>query len=254
MRQFPILFLALGLLFFSCNSTEENESTSDENTVEVDTSSTEMMDEELSEMPEESDIDPTPFERDGYTILEMIQGDLDKDGIPETAVAYDTGKPGEFGNTRKIQLFKGNDADGWEEWISSTTAIMESESGGMMGDGFDGLTIEKGILIVYHWGGSRWKWNYTHKYRFQEGDMFLIGATSTGGAPCEYWYDLDYNLSTGDATYSVELDECPDWEADSDYEEKDLSFNDKLDELPRFSTFRVTENFITDSEGDSHSY
>ena len=67
-----------------------------------------------------------------------------------------------------------------------------------------------GHLHGDHFGGSRWKWNYTHRYRFQNNDWQLIGATINYGTPCDYSFTFDYNLSTGNIIYEKDTEFCND--------------------------------------------
>ena len=96
--------------------------------------------------------------------------------------------------------------------FTSRTAIGRSEDGGMMGDPFSGVEITKNILIINHSGGSSWKWNDTNKFRFQKGDFYLIGTTNMYGKICESWQEFDFNLSTGNAIFSKQIEVCEDQE------------------------------------------
>ncbi len=110
--------------------------------------------------------------------------------------------------------------------------MLRSEEGDMMGDPFEGIAIESGILKIHHFGGSSWKWRETHKYRFQNGDFFLIGRTSVYGKPCEYFTKSDFNLSTGRVSYEKQYEECDgDGEQVSSNVEKE-AFTHKLAKLP----------------------
>jgi len=142
-------------------------------------------------------------------MLEQVLGDLDGDGINEEVIVWNTSEVTDFGNVREIQIGKLNDG-AFEAWISSNQAILKSGEGGMMGDPFVGVKIENGILLIEHFGGSRWRWSYTDKYRYQNGEMVLIGHTSKSGAHCEYWENFDFNLSTGQINYWKEKLPCDD--------------------------------------------
>ncbi|MDE0472548.1 MAG: hypothetical protein OXH57_11475 [Ekhidna sp.] len=51
-------------------------------------------------------------------------------------------------------------------------------------------------MMVY--GGSSWRWGIIDKYRFQDGDFYLIGYTKDWGNPFkEIQENVDFNLSTG---------------------------------------------------------
>jgi len=143
-----------------------------------------------------------------YSILDTVTGDLDKDLVPELVVAYNAGPENdEEGVPRTLIIYKrANKA--WQEWKRSTQALYGSQDGGMMGDPYGGMEITKGVLHIHHSGGSSWKWGFTDKFRFQNGDFYLIGYTSTDGKPCEYWMDIDFNLSTGNMVVTKEYEDC----------------------------------------------
>ena len=64
----------------------------------------------------------------------------------------------------------------------SEKAILCKDCGGIFGDPFAGIEINKNVLSINHYGGSNWRWGYTHRFRYQENDFFLIGQTSNS-----YW-------------------------------------------------------------------
>ncbi|REC76789.1 hypothetical protein DRF60_12925 [Chryseobacterium elymi] len=141
----------------------------------------------------------------GSKIIETVEGDLDGDKIPEKVVIYTTADEGELGKIREIQIQKKNGGT-WMILSKSRNAILESAGGGMMGDPYQGTTVEKGILSITQAGGSSWKWGYTDKYRFQNGHFELIGHSSTYGRPGDYWTEIDFNLSTGQLNYKKEVE------------------------------------------------
>ncbi|TZF95300.1 hypothetical protein FW781_15535 [Chryseobacterium panacisoli] len=145
------------------------------------------------------------FQPAGSTLLEMADGDLDGDKIPEKVIIYTTKDEGELGKIREIQILKKVNEQ-WTILEKSKNAVMESSAGGMMGDPYRETKIEKGILIISQNGGSSWKWDVTDKYRFQNGHFELIGTSSTSGRPGDYWKDIDFNLSTGQLNYSKEVE------------------------------------------------
>lgn len=143
----------------------------------------------------------------GYTILDEKEGDLDKDGNPEKAIVYNTSDLSESGTLRELRIFKKIKGQ-WSLWRSSRHAVGESEGGGMMGDPFESIEIKNGILQINQSGGSSWKWSVIDKYRFQNGEFEWIGYSGNYGKPCEYWTDIDFNLSTGQINYKKEIDKC----------------------------------------------
>lgn len=113
---------------------------------------------------------------------------------------------GESGEVREIQILKKINQQ-WTILEKSTNAILDSDSGGMMGDPFSGISIEKGILIISHFGGSSWKWAFTDKYRYQNGHFELIGYTGSSGRPGDYMKYIDFNLSTGQLNFRNDVDD-----------------------------------------------
>lgn len=145
---------------------------------------------------------------DNYSIVDSITGDLDKDQIPELVVAFNTGQEDEMESIpRELVIYKLKNNQ-WIIWKKSKQALYGSMDGGMMGDPFGELIINKGVLHISQYGGSSWKWGHIDKYRFQNGEFYLIGYTSHSGKLCEYWIEVDYNLSTGKIIVEKEYEEC----------------------------------------------
>ncbi|MDB9931326.1 hypothetical protein OAD28_01220 [Flavobacteriales bacterium] len=145
---------------------------------------------------------------DNYSIVDSVSGDLDKDSFKELVVAYNTGPENKIdGVPRELVIYKLKN-NKWTEWKRSSQALYGSRDGGMMGDPFGEIEIENGILLISQYGGSSWKWGFTDKYRFQDVEFYLIGYSSIAGKHCEYWKDVDFNLSTGKLIIKKEYEEC----------------------------------------------
>jgi hypothetical protein len=157
----------------------------------------------------------------GYDTIATASGDLNKDKgedivlvlkskaedveIPEGAAADTVAKIEEMPNRILLVLFK--NATGYTLAGKSDKAILCDQCGGVFGDPFESVVIEKGVLSIHHYGGSAWRWSYTHKFRWQQNDFFLIGQTSHSFwnvSFCEKLEDFaatdykDENLVTGD--------------------------------------------------------
>ena len=201
-----LLLLASAILLFSCSSdSNTNETEEPETTETTNTDDTENTPAETVEIPADD-----PVIEGGYELMAEVDGDLDKDGIPERVLVLETPYQTDWGTEREIHVYKIR-AGEWELWRSSSDAIMKSEEGGMMGDPFESIEIKNGILIVRHFGGSSWKWSNIDKYRWQNNEFELIGYTTNYGKPCEYWEEFDFNLSTGKINYELEPEECEDY-------------------------------------------
>lgn len=145
---------------------------------------------------------------DNYSIVDTATGDLDKDSIKELVVAYNMGPNSDVEPvSRELIIYKLRN-NKWVEWKKSLEALYGSLGGGMSGDPFEDMEIKNGLLLISQNGGSSWKWGFTDKYRFQNGDFYLVGYTSHDGKPCEHWREVDFNLSTGKLIVTKEYEEC----------------------------------------------
>ncbi|WP_430815261.1 hypothetical protein [Carboxylicivirga sp. RSCT41] len=160
---------------------------------------------------------------ENHVIIDSVYGDLNKDGINELVVAYNTKPEIDFESVPRVLIIYQRDKDHWKEWKRSDEALYGSRDGGMMGDPYGEMEIKNGVLLISQNGGSSWKWGFTDKYRFQNGEFYLIGYTSLSGKPCENWKSVDFNLSTGKMIVKVEYEQC-----DTDGQEVSKSENETL--------------------------
>ena len=161
-----------------------------------------------------------------YKKIKEVFGDLDKDGKEEKVVVYNIPAEDEEinGVDREVVIFKKH-SQNWYIWQRSTSAVGNSKDGGMMGDPFEDIEITNGILIISHSGGSSWKWRNSDKYRFQNKSLELIGYSSYHGKLCEYWVDVDFNLSTGKIHYKKEYENCDNEESQFIYKTETENFS-----------------------------
>jgi hypothetical protein len=195
----PLLSISIVLLLISCQTRQNSDPQQTTDTATINTSV-------QQEEPSPADTVATP---EGFTKLKEAKGDLDKDNQDEMVIVYDTKKGTELGTERQLHIFK-RGGNGWTLWHKSIGAVLPSEHGGMMGDPFEGIKIERGAIVIHHYGGSKDKWNYTHRYRYQNGVWELIGATINFGAPCETRENYDYNLVTGKIEAKIDTEACDD--------------------------------------------
>lgn len=185
----------------------------------------------------------------GFKILDEKEGDLDNDGIPEKVIVYDTEKETDMGTERQLYIYKKNNAQ-WELWKKSVGAILPSQHGGMMGDPFEGISIDRNSVVINHSGGSRQRWYYTHRFRFQNDAFQLIGATVNFGSPCDYFFNFDYNLSSGKIIYEEETADCE--KEKSKIERKELKI--KLETLPTIDGFYPGNNKLNFPNSETAVY
>lgn len=182
---------------------------------------------------------------DHYEPIDSTKGDLDGDGIAEKVVVYESDIQTNLGTERHIYIFKKINQN-WSIWEKTIGAILPSEHGGIMGDPFQKIDIIRNCIVIDHFGGSREKWNYTHRYRFQNDNFHLIGATISIESPCDYFENFDYNLSTAKASYSIKKDNCKNG---AKKEKLKKEFSLQLQQLPLMNGFYPGNNnsFVPDS-------
>jgi hypothetical protein len=143
----------------------------------------------------------------GYELLGQSDGDLDKDGEDERVYVYNTDSVGEYGTTRVIYICK-KEKDEWMLWKTMRGPVMASEAGGMMGDPFDNILINKGQIYITHYGASSVKWYYNLTYKIVGRDFKLVEVVVDFGRPCAKWETYIYKLKTGDLSYDLAPEDC----------------------------------------------
>lgn len=165
---------------------------------------------------------------DGWTITKthdntgLVHGDLNKDGIKDAALAIESSaaiseKRGcgkhifnEKNKPRALLILFGKKDGGYELSARNDDIILRSGEGGVWGDPFEGLQIERGTLVIKHYGGSNWRWKKVHRFRYDSKNWMLIGQTEIS-----HWtvnasvLEHDYNLLTGKIKISKEIPNRP---------------------------------------------
>jgi len=133
----------------------------------------------------------------------LVEGDLNKDGFNDVgAVIEEIKSQTDEAPQRALLIAFGNEDNNYSLSIIADHVILKADEGGVWGDPFDSISIDRGSIVVCHYGGSNWRWFNTYRFRYQDNDWYLIGATTgeyfTGSATEEEANVQDYNLLTGD--------------------------------------------------------
>ncbi|MCI3935958.1 hypothetical protein MQX03_02030 [Chryseobacterium aahli] len=175
-----------------------------------------------------------------WELKKIAYGNLDEDENDEAAAVYEIPNI-DHGDAEQVLAIYKKENGKWKILHQTSAPLLSSQSGGVMGNPFNGISISKKSIVIKHFGGSRDKWEYTHRYRYQNGDWYLIGASSSFGTPCDYWVSFDYNISTGDATYKKTVENCKNGEnkvVQSQKENKKITQPKMNDFTPGDHTFK----------------
>ncbi|WP_099191579.1 hypothetical protein [Tepidibacter mesophilus] len=137
----------------------------------------------------------------GWNILEKVEGDLNEDNINDIAVVIEgTSEVEDGAPNRELLIAFGNKDGTYTISTKVESAILKADEGGVWGDPFEGISIDKGSILISFYGGSNWRWYGKYRFRYQDNDWYLIGATvgSFHTSTNEYTQEMDYNLLTGE--------------------------------------------------------
>lgn len=152
----------------------------------------------------------------GWHLLDSAVGDLNKDALEDLALVIEAsaielpadGAAAEVagdiyeeseGPPRILVVLLRQKKSGYRCSVQANTFVLRKGDGGVMGDPWAGMIVERGTLAVHFYGGSAWRWGLDYRFRLQDGGWFLIGASNisyhSGSGEMEAY---DYNLVTGD--------------------------------------------------------
>jgi hypothetical protein len=150
----------------------------------------------------------------GWTILDSVSGDLNKDSIPDYALALEYkdsamliqpcyGRVDTFkAKPRMLAIILYSDfSNAYNLYVQSNSFIFEHDNP-QMEDPLADLEITKGVLKIsfslFSYSGTYWVFGYSYKWRFQNGVFVLIGADYSEFSRSSHEFtDRSYNLLTG---------------------------------------------------------
>lgn len=143
-----------------------------------------------------------------WHLLYKAEGDLNKDQLPDIAFIIEGDIEVEnlkIDNTTKPRIlaiaFQQSNG-GYVLSIQSNDFIKLSNEGGILGDPLADLKIQRGSVLISFYGGSSDRWGYDYRFRFQNNDWFLIGATYLSHSTLNgFGQKYDFNLITGRMDY-----------------------------------------------------
>ncbi|MEC5144197.1 hypothetical protein [Chitinophaga sp. 212800010-3] len=178
-----------------------------------------------------------------YERVAEATGDLDRDGKEEKVFIYDTpaGKDGHFTRIMYICKVAGADLTLWHKAILGNLADKQSLFTIVVKD----LNIARNCIVIKQekFFGNRNTTYYTHLFRYQDNDWYLIGSQLTLSTNCYGNTVYEANFSTGDIIVSFIPDGGCDGEPVNTQVPKKSSrkYNYKLPKLPLLDHFEFGE-------------
>lgn len=201
----------------SNNTDNEADSQADSDSEDTDNSSVnDDTDETATELPQAlvelipENYSPLSFTVDGQEKLNedaVAYGDLNHDGLSDAVLVVESVTSGDFGKARKVLIAYGNQSEGYDLAVTSDSAVLESGSGGIWGDPFEGITLdtENSEIQINHYGGSNWRWYDIANYRLLEDKWQLIHLTKgeyfTGDQTMDNADETKYDYIEGTITH-----------------------------------------------------
>ena len=146
----------------------------------------------------------------GWSVLAEAKGDLTKDGVADIAAVIERAEPIEHvpgcdtwrtqssRAPRTLIVLVADGSGGFRLAAENRTIVLRADEGGVFGDPFYGIEIQRGAIVLQHYGGSAWRWAYTYRFRQQDGGWFLIGYTQVSHHTLsQHAQSYDFNPLTG---------------------------------------------------------
>lgn len=196
---------------------------------------------------------------EGYKKITEAKGDLDRDGKYETVIIFNTDKNTPLNDRDDFarSLFILKNINGKQKvWKENKTFLFSSGTGFYPEENTPPeISIKNNsfsVTQVFN-TNSRHTQTYTHTFRFQNGDFYLIGSHDRFEDTCDFNYLNEINFSTGKVIIDEEHSSC-------DNEErvipKDIhkEFIHPFKTLIKMDNFRIGENKlkIPDSDKEIH--
>jgi hypothetical protein len=140
----------------------------------------------------------------------LLEGDLNGDGRADAVLVISHGGfiengPADYPPVKHVLVLALRWSDGkLHRSIVSDAAVLDGDEGGAFGDPFDNISVDKGDVVISHYGGSRDRWSYTHRYRYRNERWMLVhlGFGSQDVVNLEHYDTHEIDLINGLASAS----------------------------------------------------
>lgn len=116
-----------------------------------------------------------PFLSPKENVLDTAITDFNNDGLNDLVIVSENIADEE---QNRSLIILSNSANGFVVSSKSKAAVLCKTCGGVFGDPYAGISVNKNVLNIYHYGGSNWKWTNNFTFRFQNNQWELIGISN----------------------------------------------------------------------------
>ncbi|MDR6528965.1 hypothetical protein J2787_004406 [Chryseobacterium rhizosphaerae] len=183
----------------------------------------------------------------GYTKIAESKGDLDKDGKDEVVLIFDTDQKAsasidypEFKDYKRVFYILKNVDNSLKVWKENSTVLFSSGMGFYPEENTPpGISIKNNALTISQAfnTNSRHTQNYSHTFRYQNGDFFLIGSHDQFEDTCDFSFLNEINFSTEKVIVDKEYSSCDDETKAPDPSHKE--FTHKMRTLIKMNDFTI---------------
>jgi hypothetical protein len=112
------------------------------------------------------------FVPEGYEILDTASGDLNRDAFTDMILVLSrigeekASDEDDNSGDRPLLVLTGTAGGAYRLAARGDNAVYCINCGGMMGDPFMGIVINRGYFSVEHYGGSGWRWSRTITFKY----------------------------------------------------------------------------------------
>jgi hypothetical protein len=149
-------------------------------------------------LPEEA----RQFVLPGFEMLDYIPGDINNDGQPDALlVLKQKGEDSMDLDANRPLIILTRQANGkLGKAIQNDSAILCLRCGGVFGDPYEGISIEKNGFEISFYGGSSWRWYYHYTFSFDASkNNWYLSRQEEG-----YYHNTEIDETQKDATIEKE--------------------------------------------------
>lgn len=94
----------------------------------------------------------------GWIIKSSVEDDLNMDSLPDIAAVIEKEDDKDCSFPRILLVLVQDKDNLYTLTVKTATAIMRANEGGVWGDPFETIAVDRGSILLSFYGGSNWRW------------------------------------------------------------------------------------------------